>query len=91
MPRSGRIAFISQSGALCTSILDWSLDEHVGFSHFVSIGNALNVKVGDLIDYLGDEVDLDVTIFSDVKPDDTTPQARVRWWGAAVLAWRPGE
>jgi len=50
MPRPGRIAFISQSGALCTSILDWSLAEQVGFSHFVSIGNALNVTVADLID-----------------------------------------
>lgn len=55
MPRPGRIAFISQSGALCTSILDWSLDEHVGFSHFVSFGNALNVTVGDLIDYFAED------------------------------------
>jgi acetyltransferase len=55
MPRAGRIAFISQSGALCTSILDWSLGEQVGFSHFVSIGNALNVTVGNLIDYLAED------------------------------------
>jgi acetyltransferase len=55
MPRPGRIAFISQSGALCTSILDWSLGEHVGFSHFVSIGNALSVTVGDLIDYFAED------------------------------------
>jgi acetyltransferase len=55
MPRPGRIAFISQSGALCTSILDWSLGEHVGFSHFVSIGNALNVTVGNLIDYFAED------------------------------------
>jgi acetyltransferase len=55
MPRPGRIAFISQSGALCTSILDWSLAERVGFSHFVSIGNALNVTFGDLIDYFAED------------------------------------
>jgi acetyltransferase len=55
MPRPGRIAFISQSGALCTSILDWSLGERVGFSHFVSIGNALNVTVGNLIDYFAED------------------------------------
>jgi acetyltransferase len=55
MPRPGRIAFISQSGALCTSILDWSLSEQVGFSHFVSIGNALCVTVGDLIDYFAED------------------------------------
>jgi acetyltransferase len=55
MAKPGRVAFISQSGALCTSILDWSLSEGIGFSHFVSIGNALNVKVGDLIDYLAED------------------------------------
>ncbi|MEX0613887.1 MAG: bifunctional acetate--CoA ligase family protein/GNAT family N-acetyltransferase [Pirellulales bacterium] len=55
MAQPGRIAFISQSGALCTSILDWSLSEKVGFSYFVSIGNALNVQVGDLIDYFSED------------------------------------
>jgi acetyltransferase len=55
MAKPGRVAFISQSGALCTSILDWSLAEGIGFSHFVSIGNAMNVKVGDLIDYLAED------------------------------------
>lgn len=51
-PPPGRIAFISQSGALCTSVLDWALREHIGFSYFVSIGNMLDVSVGDLIDYV---------------------------------------
>lgn len=55
MAKHGRVAFISQSGALCTSILDWSLSEGIGFSYFISIGNALNVKVGDLIDYLAED------------------------------------
>jgi acetyltransferase len=55
MAKPGRVAFISQSGALCTSILDWSLSEGIGFSYFISIGNALNVKVGDLIDYLAED------------------------------------
>lgn len=50
-PEKGQVAFISQSGALCTSILDWSLREHLGFSYFVSIGNTLDVDIGDLIDY----------------------------------------
>jgi acetyltransferase len=53
MPKNGHIGFISQSGALCTSVLDWALDEGIGFSYFVSIGNMLDVSVGDLIDYLG--------------------------------------
>ncbi|ELS32108.1 MULTISPECIES: bifunctional acetate--CoA ligase family protein/GNAT family N-acetyltransferase [Pseudanabaena] len=53
--RAGNVAFISQSGALCTSILDWSLGENVGFSAFVSIGSMLDVGWGDLIEYLGDD------------------------------------
>ena len=53
--RPGSIGFLSQSGALCTSILDWSLRELVGFSAFVSIGSMLDVGWGDLIDYLGDD------------------------------------
>ncbi|WP_263971789.1 bifunctional acetate--CoA ligase family protein/GNAT family N-acetyltransferase [Leptolyngbya ohadii] len=55
MARPGSVGFISQSGALCTSILDWSLRENVGFSAFVSIGAMLDVNWGDLIDYLGDD------------------------------------
>ncbi len=55
MPRKGHIAFISQSGALCTSVLDWALEEKIGFSYFVSIGNALDVDFGDLIDYFGQD------------------------------------
>jgi acetyltransferase len=53
--RPGNVAFISQSGALLTAILDWSLRETVGFSAFVSIGTMLDVGWGDLIDYLGDD------------------------------------
>ncbi|MEO1396145.1 MAG: bifunctional acetate--CoA ligase family protein/GNAT family N-acetyltransferase [Cyanobacteria bacterium J06634_5] len=51
----GNVGFISQSGALCTSILDWSFRENVGFSAFVSIGSMLDVGWGDLINYLGDD------------------------------------
>ncbi len=53
--RPGNVAFISQSGALCTAILDWSLHEMVGFSAFVSVGSMLDVGWGDLIDYLGND------------------------------------
>ena len=55
MALPGNVGFISQSGALCTSILDWSFRENVGFSAFVSIGSMLDVNWGDLIDYLGDD------------------------------------
>jgi acetyltransferase len=53
--RPGNIGFISQSGALCTAVLDWSLKENVGFSAFVSIGSMLDVGWSDLIDYLGND------------------------------------
>jgi acetyltransferase len=55
MARPGNVGFISQSGALCTSVLDWSFEENVGFSAFVSIGSMLDVGWGDLIYYLGDD------------------------------------
>ncbi|MFB3828116.1 MAG: bifunctional acetate--CoA ligase family protein/GNAT family N-acetyltransferase [Bryobacteraceae bacterium] len=53
--RPGNVGFISQSGALCTAVLDWSLQEMVGFSAFVSIGSMLDVNWGDLIYYLGND------------------------------------
>src|SRR3954471_4278035 len=52
MARKGNVAFLSQSGALQTAILDWSLQANVGFSAFVSLGSMLDVGWGDLIDYL---------------------------------------
>jgi acetyltransferase len=55
MARPGSVGFLSQSGALCSAILDWSLREHVGFSAFVSTGSMLDIGWGDLIDYLGDD------------------------------------
>ena len=55
MARPGHLGFISQSGALCTAILDWSQRELVGFSAFVSVGSMLDVGWADLIQYLGDD------------------------------------
>jgi acetyltransferase len=55
MALPGNVAFVSQSGALCSSILDWSLREKVGFSAFLSVGSMLHVGWGDLIFYLADD------------------------------------
>ncbi len=55
MPEKGNIAFISQSGALCTSVLDWAKQKKIGFSTFVSLGNSIDVDFGHLIDYLGED------------------------------------
>ncbi|HEX9261848.1 MAG TPA: bifunctional acetate--CoA ligase family protein/GNAT family N-acetyltransferase [Candidatus Bathyarchaeia archaeon] len=49
----GRIAFISQSAALCAYALDWGWDAHVGFSAVVSTGSMIDVDVGDFVDYFG--------------------------------------
>lgn len=51
----GSVAFLSQSGALCTAVLDWSVRENVGFSAFVSVGSMLDVGWGDLLDYFADD------------------------------------
>jgi acetyltransferase len=53
MPEAGRVAFISQSGALGTAVLDWATANEVGFSAFVSVGSMCDVDFGDLIDYFG--------------------------------------
>jgi acetyltransferase len=55
MPKPGNVAFLSQSGALLTAILDWSQKEEVGFSAIVSTGSMLDVGWGDLIYYFGDD------------------------------------
>jgi len=55
MPNKGNLAFVSQSGAICTAVLDLALRERFGFSHFVSIGSMLDVDFGDMIDYLGND------------------------------------
>ena len=55
MPKKGSVAFLSQSGALQTAILDWSRREHVGFSAIVSTGSMLDVGWGDLIYHFGDD------------------------------------
>ena len=55
MPKSGNVAFLSQSGALGSAILDWAIHENIGFSNFVSVGSMVDVDFGDLIDYFGSD------------------------------------
>jgi acetyltransferase len=51
----GDLAFVTQSGALTTALLDWANTKQIGFSHFLSLGNSADVDFGDLLDYLGDD------------------------------------
>ncbi|MBI5694160.1 MAG: acetate--CoA ligase family protein [Nitrospirae bacterium] len=62
MPHKGSIAFFSQSGALCTAILDWSLSRGVGFSKFVSLGNKSDVSELDMMAYLADDPETKVIL-----------------------------
>jgi acetyltransferase len=55
MPQPGKLAFVSQSGAIGTAILDFACKERIGFSHFISLGSMLDVDFGDVIDYLGND------------------------------------
>lgn len=51
----GKIAFVSQSGALCTAVLDWAKPRGIGFSHFISMGDMAELDFGDVLDYLGSD------------------------------------
>lgn len=55
--RKGRLAFVSQSGDLCTSVLDWAQSKGIGFSHFVSLGAGVDVNFADVLAVLGDAPD----------------------------------
>lgn len=70
MPRPGNLAVISQSGALCTAMLDWARDRELGFSGFVSVGNMVDVGMGDLIDYFAaDEHTSALLLYLESLPD----------------------
>lgn len=53
--RRGQLAFVSQSGALVTAMLDWAEARQIGFSHFVSLGEHADVDFGDMLDYLASD------------------------------------
>lgn len=56
-PARGRIAFLTQSGAIATSIIDWATGRNVGFSHIVSLGDMSDIDFGDLLDFLAVDAD----------------------------------
>jgi acetyltransferase len=51
-PQPGKVAFMSQSGALCTAVLGWSLENHLGFSRFISLGNKMDLDESDFLEAL---------------------------------------
>lgn len=58
----GKIAFVSQSGALTTAVLDWAKSQDIGFSHFISLGDSIDVDFGDVLDYLASDPDTDAIL-----------------------------
>jgi len=57
IPKAGHVAFLSQSGALGSAVLDWAISKNIGFSAFVSLGSMLDIDFGDLIDFFGEDVE----------------------------------
>lgn len=57
-PKQGRIAFVTQSGAILTSVLDWATGRDIGFSHLISLGDMSDVDFGDMLDYLANDPDV---------------------------------
>lgn len=93
MPQEGRIAFISQSGALCTAVLDWAQSEEIGFSHFVSIGNSMDVGIGDLIEYMATDSHTDAIILyieSISDPHEFMTAARSFSLNKPIIAYKAG-
>lgn len=92
-PKAGHVAFISQSGALCTSVLDWALEAGIGFSYFVSIGNTIDVDFGDLIDYFGqDDYSKSIILYveSITRPRRFMTAARAFARSKPILAYKAG-
>lgn len=93
MPRPGRVAFLSQSGALCTAILDQAIAQEMGFSAFVSLGNMLDVGFDDLLDYLAADPQTDAVILyveSITKPRDFLSAARAFSRHKPIVAYKAG-
>jgi acetyltransferase len=60
MPPAGNISFISQSGALCTGLIDWAQEENIGLCKIISIGNKIDLLEADFLNYLGEDVETEV-------------------------------
>ncbi|MBF0531187.1 MAG: CoA-binding protein, partial [Deltaproteobacteria bacterium] len=95
MPMSGNIAFISQSGALCTASLDYAAGRNIGFSKFISFGNKADISESDLLNYLKDDPETQVILMylEDISNGrEFIEIAREITWGARkpMLALKSG-
>jgi len=95
MPEEGNIAFLSQSGALCTAVLDYAKAKHIGFSKFVSFGNKADITEIDLLKYLKDDPKTDVILLyleeiSDGRKLMETAREIINETGKPILALKSG-
>lgn len=95
MPQEGKIAFLSQSGALCTAVLDYAQAKHIGFSKFVSLGNKAALGEIELLYYLKDDPKTDVILLylEDIKDGPALIEAAqtvIRETGKPILAIKSG-
>lgn len=93
MPYNGKVGFISQSGALCTSVLDWAIMHHIGFSNFVSIGSTMDIEFADLIDYFSEDDKTESIILyieSIKKPEEFIKAARKFTRNKPIFAIKSG-
>jgi acetyltransferase len=82
-PLKGNLAFITRSGAVLTSVLDWATSRNIGFSHLISLGEMIDVDFGDMLDYLANDLDTQAILLY----VDTVTHVR-KFMSAARLAAR---
>ncbi|MCX6136244.1 MAG: acetate--CoA ligase family protein [Ignavibacteriales bacterium] len=95
MPEEGSIGFLSQSGALCTAVLDYAQAKHIGFSKFVSFGNKADISEIDLLYYLGEDPKTRVILLyleeiSDGRALMDAAADVIRKYGKPILAIKSG-
>ncbi|GGA99845.1 bifunctional acetate--CoA ligase family protein/GNAT family N-acetyltransferase [Agarivorans gilvus] len=89
----GKIAFVSQSAAVCTTVLDWANNKGIGFSSFISLGDALDIDFGELLDYLARDAKTQVIMLyiDSVKdPQRFMSAARAASRNKAILVIKSG-
>ncbi|WP_445402130.1 bifunctional acetate--CoA ligase family protein/GNAT family N-acetyltransferase [Zobellella sp. An-6] len=92
--KPGRIAFVSQSAAVCATILDWARHNDIGFSHFISLGDASDIDFAQLLDYLArDRHTNAILLYMDAIQDARTfmSAARAASRNKAVLVVKSGK
>ncbi|MCK5135581.1 MAG: acetate--CoA ligase family protein [Bacteroidales bacterium] len=95
MPDKGSIGFLSQSGALCTAVLDYAIAKHIGFSKFISFGNKADISEIDLLYYLMDDEETKVILMyleevSDGKALMNAAQEVIEKSGKPILIIKSG-